>query len=500
MRWGRKMLRNTSTAASGGSSLHIVFLLIASLMLGFMVEDRNLPRLDGGDIATVKMTYDQVARERKTGLLKKAVLKTRVLRPAKRDIERPAAAHPSPRTTIALANFYGALRGLDEGTRSEPVTILHLGDSHIASDRFSGDMRELLQARFGNAGRGMMMPGFPFGYYRARGVTFTKSPGWKAHNSLHKGNGPYGLSGVKMTAGNRGAWLQLASKAGAFEWADVAFLTGPKRGRVKTAVDNTTKTVSTRSETAGVLYERIPVKGTKLRLLLEGNGPVTILSLAVGASRPGVRYVNFGIPSATASITGRWDDVIVSEDLKRLTPDLIVLGYGTNEGFNDELRRDVYERQMTEFIVKLQRLQPGADVLVIGPPDGARYPRKMRRDTKTAGLTGAGCRALSGDETKSYSKLVRSGDRRLARWHPPPKLAVVRSALKSAAANTGSYFWVWSCVMGGACGIHDWVKAAPKLAASDHVHITSAGSKQSAEALFTQLMAGFTAHRLVAQR
>ena len=483
-----------------------VMLLVATSALGFFAGERFLPRVDGGDISTVTMTYDQVARSRKAAKLQRtATLAPR--KSAKRTaikqttIKQTAAAPKrSPRAAIALSNFYAALRGLDDGTRSEPVTIVHLGDSHIASDRFTGDMRELLQRRFGDAGRGMMMPGFPFGYYRVRGVSFSKSSGWTAQNSLHKGNGPYGLSGVKLTTRRRDAWLSLTSKDGAFEWADVAFLTGPGQGSAEISVDGTTKHVRTQSPESGIIFERIPVKGTKLKVRAAVDGAITVLSWAVGAGRPGVRYANFGIPSATADITRKWDDTLMAADLARLDPELIVLGYGTNEGFNDGLDHQAYERRFRQLIDRLQQMAPKADFLVIGPPDGARFPRALRGRIQSASLAGSGCRALANDEKTGYSKLIRSRDRRLARWHPPPKLNAVRQALKRAASHAGAHFWDWSSVMGGACGIHQWAKAEPKLAASDHVHITGAGSRRSAKALYTDLMAGFTAHRMVAQR
>ena len=41
------------------------------------------------------------------------------------------------------------------------VAILQIGDSHTANDSFSGRMRELFQARFGDAGRGVLPPGVP---------------------------------------------------------------------------------------------------------------------------------------------------------------------------------------------------------------------------------------------------------------------------------------------------------------------------------------------------
>ena len=52
-----------------------------------------------------------------------------------------------------LSRFYAKLAALKTGRRSEPVTILHIGDSHVAADSFTRGIRSRLQTRFGDAGR-----------------------------------------------------------------------------------------------------------------------------------------------------------------------------------------------------------------------------------------------------------------------------------------------------------------------------------------------------------
>src|SRR5688572_27140196 len=59
----------------------------------------------------------------------------------------------------ALSHFYNALDSLQNGTRQK-VNVIHIGDSHIQADLFSGRVRSLLQdsAVFGNGGRGLIFP------------------------------------------------------------------------------------------------------------------------------------------------------------------------------------------------------------------------------------------------------------------------------------------------------------------------------------------------------
>jgi len=430
-----------------------------------------------------------------------AVPKPPEARPGKGEIEHKAdraalapAAKPVLPYSSKLAHFYRALYDIETGVRQEPVTILHLGDSHIASDRLTGDVRSMFQARFGDAGRGLMMPGFPFTYYRARQVKFAKHGSWKAANSFKGAKGPFGITGVRLTTRQKGARLSLTSTSGPFEWAEVAFLAGPGQGSAAIAVDNKGEVVKTRAPRSRIKRVRIDHKGTVLNIRTKGDGPVTVLSWSVGHNRPGIRYVNLGIPGATADTARRWDAGFVNADIANLRPDLIVLGFGTNEGFNDGLNIAKYEARVTELTKRLMASAPNASLAVIGPPDGARYPRYAK------GKKGAGCRALSNAERHSYRTLYRKASSRLARWHAPPKLAEVRHALERVARAQKAHFWNWSEAMGGACAVHDWTRAKPRLAASDHVHITAKGSLRSAQAFYASLMADYGANRKLASR
>ena len=81
-----------------------------------------------------------------------------------------------------LLPLYRGLLPLEGHARAAPVVILQIGDSHTANDSFSGRLRELFQARFGDAGRGVLPPGVPYRYYRPARVTVT-SEGWSVVSS-----------------------------------------------------------------------------------------------------------------------------------------------------------------------------------------------------------------------------------------------------------------------------------------------------------------------------
>ena len=395
----------------------------------------------------------------------------------------PAVETEDAPAATALSGFFKTLSALESARIDSAVTILHLGDSHIAADRFSGDMREQFQSRFGNAGRGMVMPGL----YTSRGVKFEQGGTWQAALSTGGTPGPYGITGVKVSAKTREDWLRVNITDRTFGWAEVTLQTGPGQGSVIVAIDGDGKQVPLVSPTPGWKTVRLERQARELTVRPKGDGPITVHAIVTGEERAGIRYVNLGLPGATATTPLSWSADEFAHDLKQIAPSLIVVGYGTEESFQDDLDMRDYESKAMAMLAALRQAAPQASLMVIGPPDVARLPKFAGAGARSSDV----CRALSPQERNGYSQHVREGDQRLSRWHPPIHLDEVRHVLRRAAAANHAYFWDWSKIMGGACGIHAWVHSDPALAAADHVHLTEEGSKRSARLLFRELMTSY---------
>jgi lysophospholipase L1-like esterase len=395
---------------------------------------------------------------------------------------------PRPHTG-KLANFYNALAGLEANADKAPVTVLHLGDSHIASDRITGEVRKLMQARFGDAGRGLMMPGFPFPYYKAPGFDFEKIGEWTAANSLTD-EGIYGISGVSLTSKSPDAALVLVSTGAPFTSAEAILLQAPGNGSAVIAAGEAHQEISTAADQQSVLRVQLDGKASSLKIEAKGDGPITLLGWSVSTGKPGVRYFNLGIPGASALTTNRFDRELAASDIKDLAPKLVVLGYGTNEGFIDGLDLDAYAKGYERLIALIKDAAPDASLVILGPLDGARLPRFVKAPDKAA----LPCRALNDRERANYEALVAAKDAKIAHWYTPPKLDDVRQTLKKIAERHDALYWDMSTVMGGPCSVEHWVKATPPLAMPDHVHLTDEGSRRVGRALYAALLADYDRH------
>jgi hypothetical protein len=235
---------------------------------------------------------------------------------------------------------------------------------------------------------------------------------------------------------------------------------------------------------------RFAKEGNTLLIRAEDDEPINVHALTIGNDDPGIRYISLGLPNATVQTPLLWDEKHVEADLKSISPDLIIVSYGTTEANSDRLNIVDYQKHITTLLERFQKHAPQASILIIGPPDMAKLPNFAAGWGRMSNV----CRELDAKSRRHYSKWLRKHDPRLAHWHPPLNLDVVRATLRHAAASNQAFFWDWSKPMGGTCGIHAWVHTNPPLAAPNHLYMTDEGSKRAAQMLFRELMAAFNAY------
>ena len=402
----------------------------------------------------------------------------------------------------ALRPLHQSLWALDSGVLDRPVTILQLGDSHTAGDRFSGRLRERFQDRFGGSGRGMLPPGAPFPYFRPTLVSVSQTGGWEIASSFPSPDGGlFSLSGFRITSGDPADVVRVDSdEAEGFDYVGVGLVRRPQGGRLIVEVDGREiHRVSTDGPVVQAARLDLPVDPGSRNLAIRplGDGPVSLLSLIVQRSQPGIVYDSQGVVGAAVDIIADWEPVTVQWEIEARDPALIILAYGTNEGFHDDLEQAAYAADFAAQLAYLERAAPDAAILVVGPPDANRLPRAC--DGERNDPAAFACAPLSAAEIGGYDDLFGTGAAGDAcRWHPPPNLEVVRQVQRDITRARGHAFWDWSTVMNGACGVHEWAAADPPLAFPDHVHLKPEGYVRSADALFDALMADYARFRSAA--
>ncbi|NBB53227.1 hypothetical protein GVN24_33635 [Rhizobium sp. CRIBSB] len=368
----------------------------------------------------------------------------------------------------ALDSVFAALLATEENRRTRPVHILQLGDSHTAGDGVSGALRARLQARFGRAGRGMVPAGVPFAGYAPLQVQ-VQAIDWQTPLApLTPSGGPrtlgVGLAGVARASQAEGAQLVLTADPGAEPRVlGLCGEGGPQAGAVRVRDMEEAIIVSFASPEAGPICReavfRAPVRSVTLTI---EDGPVRLHDISLWRGTPGVAVSNLGMVGASLRDLAARDEAITATQLAYARPQLIVLAFGTNEGFEDALDGQAYEALLREQLARLQRLAPAASLLILGAPDALRR------------VEGGGCSA---------------DGLRMA----PRSLAVVRDVQRRVAAEMGVAFWDWQGRMGGECSADRLAIMTEPLMRGDRVHFSSEGADWIGAMLTTDVMAAYDA-------
>jgi lysophospholipase L1-like esterase len=374
-----------------------------------------------------------------------------------------------------LAPFFDALQVRSGIPGAPPAHILQIGDSHSAGDAISGAWRDILQGRYGAGGRGVLPPGDPYYGFLPHGVHVDQTAGWSVEATFGKASPPagepvvFGLSGFRLSSEAAGAAIALtAEPRAAFTRAVVCAVTGPGAGAYLISLGGAPERVSL-AGAPGVDCRtfRAPAPRTSVSLTNAG-GVVTLLSWATFADG-GVVVSNMGVVGAQLRHFAMADDRAMAEELRAYAPDLIVLEFGTNEGFGGRFDDAAYRAVLSGQIERLKRLSGGAPILVLGAPDAGTDRPALAHNADI--LPGA----------PSTAELTTGG------WFPPPALARIRAIQRQEAAAEGVAFWDWAERMGGSGAAQAWVAATPPLMRGDHVHYTAAGGARIAARLQADL-------------
>jgi len=382
-------------------------------------------------------------------------------------------------TAVGLTNFYAALADLEAGKRRH-VRILHYGDSMLWHENTARRIRELLQKRFGDGGRGFVyLHHGDFGVnlegHQTSGDSFPlntipfelfnhKEPKWL------DGLGFSGMSWFSPTPAALSRQRMTGTKGA--PWTEVELFLRPRgyqEGRNQSVVVSGTVVGSNQTFTTnhvfpladGIRAHRFRIPPTRdiqfaFSDPLTNNGPsawIDALQLETGR----------GLVYNTVIHKGRhmgWMTAITSNSMREgyraWKPDLVIMQFGINESASINWRsfdysEEYYLKQMRELYSRLREAVPRCDVLVLLP-----YERLKPEDGQFI----------------NYAEHDR-----------------VRILQQQVAAEFGfAWFDSWN-FWGGVGQMRRLIKA--RLAHTDYAHLTMEGGDRMAEGIASELLAGW---------
>jgi lysophospholipase L1-like esterase len=356
----------------------------------------------------------------------------------------------------ALSGFFGALADVSSGRRIEPVRVMHFGDSHVAADVLTAEIRGNLQSQFGDGGAGFIVPRNPMST-RRRGVLSGATQGWQIEGigGRLESDGIYGPGGISLATGspNERIWLETFSNH--FE---VYYVRQPGGGTVDITIDGASildaplSLASRRVTTECLTFDSPEDSIHRVEIRTLSSGKTRILGIVAERIVPGVSYDVLGINGARLSRLLSWNSVAFAANLAQRKPDLIILAYGTNEVTDSAWTPALYRRLLKTVINEIREAAPQASILLFAPPDRADLPQASAR------------------------------------------MPAMIETQRRAAFESGAAFWSAYGAMGGAGSMNNWVMRG--LGQGDRVHLTRQGYGQLADSFFHDLMRAYGQSRL----
>jgi lysophospholipase L1-like esterase len=348
------------------------------------------------------------------------------------------------------------------------VRILHFGDSHVAADFWSGEIRRRLQERFGDGGVGQVMPGRPWKNFRHSGAKSLDGDGWRTTGLKEAPtDGVLGLSGTALfpekdtpasaLAPGRDFEVTLATES---DSVPVRILVD---GRPFDAVSRKVRWINSGGSDVALLTisSREPFSGDgaprKLSVLASPGSGTRLLGADFTSGKSGVILDSLGVNGARMTALEKWSPRMRKLLLDRARPSLAIVSYGTNEIGAKDFTYEGFRADCVRVLKGLKADLGETPVLVTGPIDRAA----VRKDGSRIPMTEA-------------------------------ERPVVR-AIREAAAETGCAFWDARAAMGGDGSMLAWMQAG--LAQADGSHLTQEGYERQGRMLADRLISSWEEHR-----
>lgn len=367
---------------------------------------------------------------------------------------------PYPENT--LSQFHQKMEAL---TSQKPVklNIVHLGDSHIQADLFSGQVRSLFHdaAQLGTGGRGYIFPGSMAGSHNPFNLKSTHKGQWVGcQNVQYKKSCSWGLGGMTATTRDSNASFEIDPNARSSRTFNT------RKVKVYYPVSDPNSYQITMSTPQGeieparinylgyaefILSEPIDVLKFKLRKTAPNQNHFVLEGLSLENDYPGVQYHSMGVNGAMVSSFLRCPKL--EDQLRSLEPDLVIVSLGTNDAYGLNFDADAFKLNMAKLIQKVKRSAPSASIILTTPADCALYNRSINPSNQKA-----------------------------------------RAKLFELAEESNCAIWDLYEIMGGYGSINKWLKE--KLCAYDRVHFSGKGYRLQGDLLYDALIHAYADYRL----
>lgn len=266
-------------------------------------------------------------------------------------------------------------------------TIMHIGDSHVQGDYFSGEIRMQLQYQFGNAGRGILFPYALAKSFGPKGVSVKQSGFWTGLKTMSGSLvEPIGVAGYCATTNSPYSKIQVSltekfreeNSLGIFslpEFQKIKIWHSTDNQSYKVQLDSDWKLIDSFSHSDGWGYSIYLAENVlqSFNLSLSKTSGIQNHFAFYGFEilplhQKGIAYHHLGVVGAQFThLIYKAPHTV--EQIGKIKPDILIFSFGTNEAYNGKLDTAVYTPAIMNFIDEITRVSPKTAIVFTTAPD-----------------------------------------------------------------------------------------------------------------------------------
>lgn len=356
----------------------------------------------------------------------------------------------------AVDSFYSKL---SQAPRKK-IKILHIGDSHIQADIFTGFMREKMQEFFGYGGRGFVFPYKAAKTHSAYDYKTTASGVWDfTRNNLREAKYDMGIVGATIHTNDSSASFKIIFREGFIK---------DKFSAIKLYCKQDSQSYDIKlkysSENNPIYIDCSNRDSKKPYILINLSKATDTLEFFVNKTDTNQKYFECygilienkddnGILYNSTGINGAGYRSILKQtqfgsQLKELEPDLIIIDLGANDFYGGTFRADELEENLRQIVKIIKTNSPKSNIIISNSQD---IYFKRKRDIV---------------ECKDFMEIT-----------------------KKVAFDNNCGFYAYYNVSGGRNSMNYWYKKG--LAKRDKVHLTTMGYYVRGELFLNALLGSY---------
>jgi lysophospholipase L1-like esterase len=296
-----------------------------------------------------------------------------------------------PENPGSLYRFYLKLCECQLSGRGK-VKILHIGDSHIQADFFSGQTRQRFHETFTGCNGGLNLV-FPYKAAKTNSsylhTAEVKGEWTSCRNVMSERQCMLGVCGMSVSTSDSAASLSFRMR----RLLPISyFFNGFILMTVNDSSSFSVKVPGFRFQYRDTLgntvfhhyVSDVLVDSTTIFIVKEDTSQkqITITGILLDSGDDGIIYNSVGVNGADVRSFLRCN--LFNDELQYLAPDLVIISLGTNDCYSEKWDSTVFERNLTDFAINIKARLPETAIIFTTPPDHYRKRRHNNTDVLTA--------------------------------------------------------------------------------------------------------------------